>query len=715
MSRKKKKPHNSETNFITSKIPFEKLLFKLFSNHPNKILSHKQICHHLKIKEGAHRKILFDKLLEFTQNGIVKRTGHSEFSLTKKENRVIGSLSIANSGVGFVSVSSEEKDVFISPHNMGNAMDGDQVEVRILKSSGKRVEGEITLVTERDKTHVVGHVRFNTKQPRLIPDNPKLGSEILIGEEFLFGAKHGDRVVAKIVGWPEYGKLWGEVVELLSGKSEHDSEMLSILCYNGIPFEFPKEVVESAQNIDAKIKKEELKNRRDFKDVLTFTIDPNDAKDFDDALSYHILDNGNIEVGIHIADVGHYVQPGSPLDKEAQKRGNSVYLADRVIPMLPEELSNVVCSLRPNEDKYCFSVVLEFNNSFEIVNEWFGKTRIHSDHRFTYEEVQEILENKQGKYSEELLSLDLIAKKYRSKRMLKGALEIESEEVRFRFDEIGNPNQITIKSSKDSHKLIEEFMLLANKKVAEFIGKPRKNHNVPFSVYRIHDLPDPAKIDQLKVFLDKFHLTLNSFEPKYIAKNLNLLFKKIKGSAESGFIQSLAIRTMAKAVYDVENIGHYGLSFEYYSHFTSPIRRYADLLIHRILVEELTTKKHIMSKEKLQGICKHISKTERKATEAERESSKYFQTLFVSEQIGETFSGVVTGIAEHGLFVRMNENLCEGMVPLQDIPGDRFYFDQNAFRIIGARTKKEYNFGDAVTVRIVEVKPKKRQIDLELL
>lgn len=715
MSHKKKKSLSPKSHSVSTSIPYDKLLTKLFTNQGSKTLSHKQICSLLKIKEGAQRKLVFDKLIELTRKGVIKRIGHSEFSLSKEENLVYGSLSIVNSGVGFVSISSEGKDIFISPNNMGNAMDGDQVEVRILKSGGKRIEGEISQVIARERTHIVGRIRFNTKQPRLIPDNPKLGAEILLDEEFLHGAQHGDRVIAKIVGWPAQGKLWGEVVETLSGLTDHDSEMLSILCYNGIPIEFPQEVIEEAQNIDTEIKVEEVKNRRDFKEILTFTIDPTDAKDFDDAISYKQLENGNSEVGIHIADVGHYVRPGSFLDKEAQKRGNSVYLADRVIPMLPEQLSNIACSLRPNEDKYCFSVVLEFDESFDIVNEWFGKTRIHSDHRFTYEEAQEIIENKEGKYCQEILTLDTIAKYYRSKRLVKGALDIESEEVRFRFDKNGEPSEVMIKKSKDAHKLIEEFMLLANKKVAEFIGRPRKNHVVPSSVYRIHDLPDPAKIDQLKVFLDKFGLTLNSFEPKHIAKNLNVLFDKIKGNAESGFIQSLAIRTMAKAAYDTENIGHYGLSFEYYSHFTSPIRRYADLLIHRILQEELTTKKHAILGEKLQDICKHISKMERKAADAERESAKYFQTLFVADQIGETFSGVVTGIADHGLFVRMTDNHCEGMVPIQEIPGDRYYFDQNTFRIVGARTKKEYNFGDAVTVRIIDVKPKKRQIDLELL
>jgi ribonuclease R len=699
----------------TSSVPYDKLILKIISDHKNKILTHRQICGFLHVKDQPLRKLVFDKLVELSRNGMIKRVGHSEFSLSKNEELLTGRLSIVNSGVGFVTLTNGSKDIFVSPANLSNAMDGDEVAVRILKSSGKRIEGEIVTILKRERSHIVGSLRLNSKQARLIPDNPKLGGEIFIENDSLKNAKHGDRVIVKIIHWPEKGKLWGEVTEILTGLTNHDSEMLSILCYNGIPFDFPEEVIQEAENTSTELEQEEIKKRRDFKGITTFTIDPIDAKDFDDALSFDILENDLIEVGIHIADVGHYVPINSQLDKEAQKRGNSVYLANRVIPMLPEQLSNIACSLRPNEDKYCFSVVLQFNEKFEIVNEWFGKTRIFSKHRFTYEEAQEIIETGRGIYSDEILLLDKIAKYYRSKRLKKGALNIESEEIRFRFDENGEPDEVVIKKSKDAHKLIEEFMLLANKKVAEFIGKPRKNHNVPTSVYRIHDLPDPAKIDQLKVFLDKFGLTLNSFDPKHIASSLNALFDKIKGNAESGFIQSLAIRTMAKAAYDIENIGHYGLSFEYYSHFTSPIRRYADLLIHRILLEELTHKKHHYKEDKLQDICKHISKMERKAADAERESAKYFQTLYVADSVGQIFHGIVTGIADHGLFVRMNENLCEGMVPIQEIPGDRFFFDQNTFKIIGARTKKEYNFGDTVTVKIIDVKPKKRQIDLELI
>ncbi len=709
-----KKKSSSKIQPTNSSIPYDKLILKLITAHKNKVLTHRQICGMLQVKDPSLRKLVFDKLVELSRKGQIKRVGHADFSLSTNENLLIGSLSIVNSGIGFVSIAGQPKDTFISPNNLGNAMDGDEVEIRILKSGGRRIEGEVVSVIKRERTHIVGKVRYNTKQPRLIVDNPKLGGDINIEEDFLNGAKHGDRVIVKITHWPSNGKLWGEVVEILSNKNEHDAEMISILCYNGIAFQFPSEVITEAETTQTEVREEEVKLRRDFKGITTFTIDPIDAKDFDDALSFQVLKNGNIEIGIHIADVGHYVKPGSPLDNEARKRGNSVYLADRVVPMLPEQLSNIACSLRPNEDKYCFSVVLEFDDNFSIVSEWFGKTRIFSNHRFTYEEAQEIIETKNGHFVEEILLLDKIAKFYRHKRLAKGALNIESEEIRFSMDSTGNPAAVLVKKSKDAHKLIEEFMLLANKKVAEFIGKPRKNHTPPTSVYRVHDLPDPAKIEQLKVFLDKFNIDLENFNPIHISKSLNKLFEEIKDSSEFGFVQSLSIRTMAKAVYDTENIGHYGLSFEFYSHFTSPIRRYADLLIHRILLDVLTGKRHQNAQE-LQDICKHISKTERKAADAERESSKYFQTVFVSDKIGETFSGTITGIADHGLFVRMDENFCEGMVAIQDIPGDRFYFEQESFRIIGAKTKKEYNFGDRVTVRICDVKPNKRQIELELV
>jgi ribonuclease R len=458
----------------------------------------------------------------------------------------------------------------------------------------------------------------------------------------------------------------------------------------------------------------EIKKRRDFRKILTVTIDPLDAKDFDDAISIQRLENGNLEIGVHIADVSHYVKPNSPMDKEAVKRSNSVYLVDRVIPMLPEQLSNVACSLRPHEDKYSFSAVFEMDETGKVHKEWYGKTVIHSDRRYTYEEAQEIIMGAKGEHDSELKLLDKIAKIMRKRRLNNGALNIESEEMRFRLGEKGFPQEILIKTSKDAHKLVEEFMLLANRHVAMFLGKPSKNQPKSTCIYRVHDNPDPAKLDIFAVFIKKFGYSVDLTQPDSISKNINKLLGDIRLKNEFPMIQSMAIRSMAKATYEVENIGHYGLAFQYYTHFTSPIRRYADLLIHRMLEDKLSNS-GIKFDNGLEQICKHISSNEKKASEAERESTKYFHTLFVQEFIGEEFEGTISGIADHGMYVRMDQNHCEGMVPMNAIPGDRFHFDQDTFRIIGARTKKEYNFGDRVKVLIYEVSPRKRQVDLELV
>jgi ribonuclease R len=426
------------------------------------------------------------------------------------------------------------------------------------------------------------------------------------------------------------------------------------------------------------------------------------------------MPNGNLEIGVHIADVSHYVKPNSHMDKEAVKRSNSVYLVDRVIPMLPEQLSNVACSLRPHEDKYTFSAVFEMDESGKVFKEWYGKGVIHSDRRFTYEEAQEIIMGAEGDHASELKLLDKIAKVMRKGRLKNGALSIESEEMRFKLGENGFPEGILIKTSKDAHKLVEEFMLLANRHVAMFLGKPTEKEQKTTCIYRVHDTPDPAKLDIFSVFIKKFGYSVDLTQPESISKNINKLLGDIRLKNEYSMIQSMAIRSMAKATYEVENIGHYGLAFPYYTHFTSPIRRYADLIIHRMLETKLSKSGHKFDKG-LEQICKHISSNEKKASESERESTKYFHTLFVQEFIGEEFEGVISGIADHGMYVRMDENHCEGMVPMNAIPGDRFRFDQDSFRIVGSRTKKEYNFGDRVKVRIYEVSPRKRQVDLELI
>jgi ribonuclease R len=688
---------------------------KVFDKNPDSVLSHKQVCVLIDIRENALRKLVFDVLQDLAHDGFLQAHAHGVYSLSVKNGLVEGTIELTARGAGFVVTDDEESDVFIAPQNLGQALNGDRVRVRIFKRGKTRNEGEVISVLEREKSQYVGTIELHDKFAFLIPDNLKAGTDIYISKEKLNGAKNGDKALVKITVWPKTSdNPYGEVVEVLGKPGSNDTEMISILCNHGIDYKFPQAVLAEAEGVGMDLDEKEIATRRDMRDVTTFTIDPVDAKDFDDALSFRRMENGHIELGVHIADVSHYVRPGSAMDTEALKRSNSVYLVDRVVPMLPEQLSNMACSLRPNEDKYSFSVVFEMDDAGVVHSQWFGKTVIHSDRRFSYEQAQEIIEGKEGDFKEEILILDKIAKILRKSRLKHGALSIESEEMRFRLNDEGHPVEVIIKTSKDAHKLIEEFMLLANKYVAKFVAAPKKGRDtVPF-IFRVHDRPDAAKIALFNVFIEKFGYKVDARQPDKIAQNMNTLLDEIRHTPEYSLIQTMAIRSMAKATYETDNIGHYGLAFDFYTHFTSPIRRYADLVVHRILQEELTTKKHRYGKE-LADVCKRISRMERKAVEAERESTKYFQTVFVKDHVGEVFTGIISGIAEFGLFVRMDGNQCEGMVPMTEIPGDRYYFDADKYRIIGSRFKKEYNFGDKVTVRISEVHTRKRQIDLELL
>ncbi|MCX6190791.1 MAG: ribonuclease R [Flavobacteriia bacterium] len=691
------------------------LLMRVFERNLGIEFTHKDLCTRIDANNPANRQQVFDTLIQLAKKNVIKQVSHTSFKLEENKNSIEGRIELTQRGSGFVVMPGESKDIFISPNNIGQAMHNDKVIVRLINIGKGRPEGVVIKIIERDKTQFVGTILLKGGNAFLVPDNPRAGVQIKIIENKLSGATNGVKALVKITIWPQNTEIpFGEVVAVLGFPGSNDVEMLSILYNQGIDPIFPSEVLDEAEYVSIQLDETEIAKRRDFRDVLTFTIDPFDAKDFDDAISYKKLENGRFELGVHIADVSHYVRAGSSMDTEALKRSNSVYLVDRVIPMLPEQLSNIACSLRPHEDKYSFSAVFQLNSSGEVEAEWFGKTVIHSNRRYSYEDAQEIIEGKEGEYQEEIREIDRVAKILRKARLANGALNIESEEMRFKLDDGGAPVETIIKTSKDAHKLIEEFMLLANKHVSLFLSKPKGNKDLFPMIYRVHDKPDPEKIGFLKLFLEKFELELAYEDIDKIALNINALLKEIREENEFPLVQSMVIRSMSKATYETQNIGHFGLAFTHYSHFTSPIRRYADLVVHRILETELSKRPHQYG-HSLDDVCKLISRNERKAAEAERESGKYFQTLFVQDKIGEEFDGFISGIAEHGLYVKMIENNCEGMVSMQDIPGDRYYFDAEKFRVVGVKNKKEYNFGDLVKVRIYEVNPRKRQIDLELV
>ncbi|GAB5417151.1 MAG: ribonuclease R [Crocinitomicaceae bacterium] len=711
MSKRKKSPNKKLKHSLTQTIR------KVFTQNTETNLTHKQVCHLIDVRDAALRKLVFQCLEDLAKQGFLQKSGHSVYGLNRQSNAMIGTLQITPRGAGFVVLDDPAySDVFIHPKNLNQSLGGDRVTVQITKKGSSRNEGVILSVEERERTQFVGTIQEEEKFAFLVPDNARVGTDIFIPKAKLNGAKNGDKALVRITAWPQSAdNPYGEVIENLGNSGGNDVEMISILVNNGIDYAFPDAVMSEAEQVGMELDPKEVERRRDFRDIDTFTIDPHDAKDFDDALSFKRLENGNIEVGVHIADVSHYVRPGSAMDAEALKRSNSVYLVDRVIPMLPEQLSNMACSLRPNEDKFSFSAVFEMDESGKIYKEWFGKTVIHSNRRFSYEQAQEIIEGADGDYRDEILILDKIAKILRKRRLKSGAMNIESEEVRFSLGDDGYPDKVVIKTSKDANKLIEEFMLLANKNVAKHIAKPHDKNapKIPF-IYRCHDKPSPEKIALFDMFVQKFGYEIDLTDERSISKKINALLQDIRLKNEYSIIQSMAIRSMAKATYETQNIGHYGLAFEHYTHFTSPIRRYADLIVHRVLFESLHNKKLTYGND-LNDVAKRISRMERKAVEAERESTKYFQTLFVVDKIGQEFEGTVSGIAEFGMFVKMTENYCEGMVPMAQIPGDRFYFDADSFAIVGSKTKDTYNIGDPVKVRIYEVSVRKRQIDLEVV
>lgn len=626
-----------------------------------------------------------------------------------------GKLEVTRSGMGYVVIDNGSGDVLVRPGDFMNALNGDVVRVKVVRENGRtgKKEGKITEVISRRQTEFIGYIQLSTNFAFFVPDTDKPMPDLFIPLTSLNGAKNKDRVVARLVKWEkEDKKPVGEVVSVMQPEDENDAAMKELLAQAGFPLFFPEDVLEEAERLPDVLDSEEIKKRKDCREIRTFTIDPVDAKDFDDAISIRKLSNGIYEIGVHIADVSYYVHPETELDEEAYKRATSVYLPDRVNPMLPERISNELCSLRPHEDKFTFSAIFQMNAKGEIKQYWLGRTVIHSDHRFTYEDVQEIIESKEGKFSEDILLLNEFAQKMRKKRFSKGAINFSSQEVRFKLDEKGKPVGIVVKESKEAHQLIEEFMLLANRTVAENISKIQINKKqIPFP-YRVHDQPDAERLAPFMEFAKKYGHKFDLSSPESIAASFNQMLADAKGKPEQHVLEQLGIRTMAKAVYTTENIGHYGLAFEYYCHFTSPIRRYPDVLVHRVLETVLQGKP--MIDKKMEEKCKHSSDRERAAMECERAGNKYKQVEYMRDFLGETFEGVVSGVASFGFWVETVEHKCEGLVSLIGLSDyDDFRLVESDYSLVGRRSGRTFRMGDKVTIRVVAANLEKRQLDYE--
>ena len=712
MSKKRKSKKKKSGSF---KQDLLRQIIGIFDNNPNKALTYKQISKAFGFKDISNKKLIVTILDELVAQNKVYETQRGKYRLKSSGNFIEGKVDMTSRGAAYIIVDDSDNDIYVSSRNTNTALHGDIVKVNIF--SGKltqKIEGEVVEIVERNQTEFVGVLEKSKNFSFVITDNSRMPVDIFISNEKLNNAQDGDKVVAQITDWPiDKKNPYGKIISVLGRPGEHDTEMHAILAEYGLPYEFPPIVEKDAGKLAIEVTPDEIKKRKDFRATTTFTIDPTDAKDFDDALSLKKLKNGNWQVGVHIADVSHYVKPGTLLDKEAFKRATSVYLVDRVVPMLPEVLSNQACSLRPHETKLCFSAVFELDENAKILNEWFGRTVIFSDRRFTYEEAQERIEKKEGDYAEEILTLDTLAKKLRKERFKKGSIAFDRIEVKFNLDDEGNPVGIYFKESKDSNKLIEEFMLLANKRVAEFIGKVGKSKKAKTFVYRIHDEPNQEKLQALSNFVSKFGYNFNA-EQKNISSAINSLIGDVQGKNEENLIEQLAIRTMAKAEYSTKNIGHYGLGFPYYSHFTSPIRRYPDVMVHRLLQHYLDGGASANQQE-VEAQCKHSSKRELLATEAERASIKYKQVEFLQDKIGEEYTGVISGVSEWGIYVEIMNGVCEGMVRLRDMEDDFYTFDEENFAAVGRKYGDTYRMGDTVNIKVMRADLLKKQLDFRIV
>ena len=737
MTKKKKKIYKKKGNVVKD---ITKNIFRILNEDSSKSYNYKQVAAKLKISDSDGKNQIIQKLAELTATKKVLEVERGKFKINADRKYSIGTLDITSNGNGYFISDDYEDDIFIPNNNLGKGLHQDTVKAYVYKiRSGKKMEADVVEILERAKTEFVGVLQKNKNFGFVVPDNNKMYADIFISENKMNGAEHGDKVQAKIIDWPKNSKNpFGKITTVLGKPGDHNTEMHSILLEYDLPYEFELEVEKEAENLSIDITKEEIFKRRDMRKDLTFTIDPKDAKDFDDALSFTKLENGNYEVGIHIADVSHYLEPKTILDDEAYKRATSVYLVDRVVPMLPEMLSNGVCSLRPHEEKLTFSAVFEINKKAEIIKEWFGRTVTYSDQRFAYEEAQSIIENcvksdtiepykmpeaisitdKAYEVTKEVveatLKLDELAKILRKKRMKQGAISFDRVEVKFNLDEEANPVGVFFKESKDANKLIEEFMLLANRKVAEYIGFSKGKATNRTFIYRVHDEPNDEKLASLQNMVRKFGYKINTDTKETTSESLNQLLSDVHGKAESNMIETLTIRTMSKAVYTTQNIGHYGLAFDYYSHFTSPIRRYPDVMTHRLLQHYLDGG-DTPKADKFEEKCKHSSNREELASKAERSSIKYMQVKYMQDHKDEVFDGVITGTTEWGIYVEISSNKCEGMVRIRDIKSDFYVFDDKQHAIIGQSSKKMYQLGDEVKIQVKKADLERKHLDFNLI
>jgi len=721
MARKKKQPRKKKPRLGRKALVAG--IHSYFVDNPFSSYNYKQIASVVGARDAAAKNLVREILEELAQKGELNEYRRGKYKInpekfhemTPAKSIITGKVDMKQTGKAYVISDELGEDVFIASNHTGHALHNDTVKVQLFpKRKGHKFEGQITEIVKRAKTRFVGTIEKSARFAFLISDSNSMPVDIFIPLSDLKGAKNGQKAVVRMTEWPEHANNpFGEVEKVLGRPGDNEVEMQSILAEHDFPLSFPKSAEKEAGKIRTEINSADIKGRRDCRKIPTFTIDPADAKDYDDAISYRKLQNGNHEVGVHIADVSHYVKPGGAIDEEAFNRATSIYLVDRVIPMLPEKLSNNVCSLRPNEDKLTFSAIFELDDDARIINEWFGKTIINSNRRFDYETAQKIIESGKGEMQEQILPVHRLAEKLRDARFKNGAINFETEEVKFILDDKGKPVDTYVKVQKEANWMIEDFMLLANRRVAERIGRQRGKNPPKTFVYRIHDQPSPEKLNNFMQFVGRLGYKMKLRSERSLAKSFNDLFSQVQGKGEENLVETLAVRTMAKAEYSTQNIGHYGLAFKYYTHFTSPIRRYPDLMVHRLL-ERYFDKQPSVDKEEYEARCQHASEMERRAVEAERASIKLKQAEFMADKIGEDFDGLISGVSKYGIFVEVKENKCEGMIRLRDLDDDFYYLDEENYKVIGHRYGHEFKLGDPIRIKVKHIDIRKKQLDYGL-